>query len=107
MSPVISKIMPTVNASYKVQVTPDSLVEKLKNTKASDHDCSVLAFLSEVSLKLQYAFIKEMGISLTKIEALANDYSKLCGYRLPLAKKNKKSKLFLINNKIYILSRKT
>lgn len=82
---VISKIMPTVNASYKVQVTPESLAQKLKETKASDHDCSVVAFLSEVSPKLQYEFINEMHIPLEKVKKLAKEYSKLCGYTLPLA----------------------
>lgn len=74
-----------VNASYKVQVTPELLAQKLKETKASDHDCSVLAFLSEVSPKLQYAFINEMNVPVEKVKTLAHQFSKLCGYTLPLA----------------------
>jgi hypothetical protein len=78
--------MSTVSAPYGVLVTPAQLAEKLSDIKSVDsYDCSVFAFLSEVSPKLQQSFIDEMGVSKDAVTEVAKKFSDLAGYKLPLA----------------------
>jgi hypothetical protein len=63
MASVAAKVMSTVSAPYGVLVTAAQLAEKIADIKSADsYDCSVFAFLSEVSPKLQQSFIDEMGV---------------------------------------------
>ena len=65
---------------------PEQLAEKIADIKSADsYDCSVFAFLSEVSPKLQQSFIDEMGISKDSVAEVARKFSDLAGYKLPLA----------------------
>ena len=58
MASVAAKVMSTVSAPYGVLVTAAQLAEKIADIKSADsYDCSVFAFLSEVSPKLQQSFI--------------------------------------------------
>ncbi len=85
-SSVASKVMSTVSAPYGVMVTAGQLAEKIADVKSADtYDCSVFAFLSEVSPKLQQSFIDEMGVSQDAVTQVAKKFSDLAGYKLPLA----------------------
>jgi len=64
MTSVAAKVMSTVSAPYGVVVTAVQLAEKIADIGSAETcDCSVFAFLSEVSPQLQRAFIDEMGVS--------------------------------------------
>ena len=78
--------MSTVSAPYGVLVTAAQLAEKIADTKSAEtYDCSVFAFLSEVSPQLQYSFIDEMGVSQDAVAKVARKFSELAGFSLPLA----------------------
>jgi hypothetical protein len=86
MLPVLSKVMATVNAPYSVAVTPAQLAIRIADPEsavACDH--ATFAFLSEVSPKLQHAFIDAMAVDAEKVALVARKFSDLAGYRLPLA----------------------
>ena len=86
MASVTAKVMSTVSAPYGVLVTAAQLAEKLTDIKSADsYDCSVFAFLSEVSPKLQQSFIDEMGVSKDAVTQVAKKFSVLAGFQLPLA----------------------
>ena len=86
MASVAAKVMSTVSAPYGVLVTAAQLAEKIADIKSADScDCSVFAFLSEVSLKLQQSFIEEMEVSKDAVVEVARKFSDLAGYKLPLA----------------------
>lgn len=58
MASVVVKVMSTVSAPYGVLVTATQLAERIADIKSAETcDCSVFAFLSEVSPQLQQAFI--------------------------------------------------
>jgi len=78
--------MSTVSAPYGVLMTATQLAEMIADIKSADAcDCSVFAFLSEVSPKLQQSFIDEMGVSKDAVTEVARKFSDLAGYQLPLA----------------------
>ena len=86
MASVAAKVISTVSAPYGVLVTAAQLAEKLADIKSADsYDCSVFAFLSEVSPKLQQSFIVEMGVSKDAVTQVAKKFSVLAGFQLPLA----------------------
>lgn len=86
MASVAAKVMSTVSAPYGVLVTATQLAEKIADSKSVDtFDCSVFAFLSEVSPKLQQSFIDEMGVSKDAVTQVAKKFSVLAGFQLPLA----------------------
>ena len=86
MASVAAKVMSTVSAPYGVLLTAAQLAEKLADIKSADsYDCSVFAFLSEVSPKLQQSFIEEMGVSKDAVTQVAKKFSVLAGFQLPLA----------------------
>lgn len=85
MSQVISQVLTTVNAPYSVKVSAHELAAKLQDpASASSFDVSAFAFFSEVSPKLQSAFLTEMGVSRADAVAVATMFSKAAGYKLPL-----------------------
>lgn len=79
-------VLSVVNNNYKTTIDSNTLAKKLKKSSVIDIDCHVSSFFSDLSIHLQYAFISEMKIPLESVERLAREYSKLCGYLLPLAK---------------------
>lgn len=86
MPPAVSKVMATVNAPYSAPVTPAQLAAKITDLKsASTCDVAVFAFLSEVSLKLQYEFINEMDLNVAEVAQVASEFSSKAGYKLALA----------------------
>ena len=86
MASVAAKVMSTVSAPYGVLVSATQLAEKIADSKSVDtFDCSVFAFLSEVSPKLQQSFIVEMGVSKDAVTQVAKKFSVLAGFQLPLA----------------------
>ncbi|PTE22495.1 hypothetical protein C5F48_06985 [Cereibacter changlensis JA139] len=86
MASVAAKVMSTVSAPYGVLVTATQLAERIADIKSAETcDCSVFAFLSEVSPQLQRSFIDEMGVSKDAVAKVAQQFSTLAGYRLPLA----------------------
>jgi len=86
MASVAAKVMSTVSAPYGVLLTAAQLAEKIADIKSVDsYDCSVFAFLSEVSPKLQQSFIDEMGVSKDAVTHVAKKFSVLAGFQLPLA----------------------
>ncbi|TKD15620.1 hypothetical protein FBT96_16150 [Rhodobacter capsulatus] len=86
MASVAAKVMSTVSAPYGVLVTAAELAAKIADIKSAEScDCSVFAFLSEVSPKLQQSFIDEMNVSRDAVIAVAKKFSDLAGYELPLA----------------------
>lgn len=77
--------MTTVNASYYVQITPEELAKNIvKKNKNKKYFCSVVAFFTEVSLKLQVEFIKEMKISMKKIKEVALYFYEKFGYEFKI-----------------------
>ena len=86
MASVTAKVMSTVSAPYGVLLTAAQLAEKIADINSADsYDCSVFAFLSEVSPKLQQSFIDEMGVSKDAVTQVAKKFSVLAGFQLPLA----------------------
>lgn len=86
MLPVVSKVMATVNAPYGVEVTPAQLAASIANPdSAATFDHAAFAFLSEVSVKLQQAFIDTMAVDAAQVAVVATRFSALAGYKLPLA----------------------
>jgi hypothetical protein len=86
MTSVTAKVMSTVGAPYGVLLTAAQLAEKIADiNSANSYDCSVFAFLSEVSPTLQRSFIDEMGVSKDAVAEVARKFSDLAGYKLPLA----------------------
>lgn len=86
MSRVTAKVMTTVNAPYGALVDAAQLSNKLMNPKSAlDVDCSVFAFLSEVSPKLQHQFIDEKGVDEEAVSIVAKLFSDLAGYKLALS----------------------
>jgi hypothetical protein len=86
MSSVTAKVMSTVSAPYGVLLTAAQLAEKIADINSADsYDCSVFAFLSEVSPKLQQSFIDEMGVSKDAAAEVARKFSDLAGCKLHLA----------------------
>lgn len=86
MLPVISTVMATVNAPYGVQVTPAQLAARIVDMESVDRcDHAVFAFLSEVSVGMQQAFIEAMGLDAQEVAKVARKFSELAGYRLVLA----------------------
>lgn len=86
MASVTAKVMSTVSAPYGVLLTAAQLAEKIADINSADaYDCSVFAFLSEVSPKLQQSFIDEMGVSKDAAAEVARKFSDLAGCKLHLA----------------------
>lgn len=86
MATVTARVMMTIHAPYGVLVTAEELAEKITDLKSVETcDCSVFAFLSEVTPALQLAFIEEMGVDKSAVEEVAGKFSALAGYKLFLA----------------------
>ena len=88
MARATTLVIGTVNAPYGVLVTAEQLAAKLTSPKSVEkRDPSVFAFLSEVSFKLQNEFIEEMNLNKNKVTLIADAFSEMVGYSLPLSSK--------------------
>jgi len=59
----------------------------LRHPISADHyDVSAFAFFSDVGQDLQHLFLDEMHISLADASFVAQRFSDMAGYELPLAK---------------------
>ena len=86
MSPVASMVLTTVTAPYGVKVSARELADRLQDpASAAVFDAPTFAFFSEVSPRLQAAFIEEMGVSRAAAAVVAALFSDAAGYALPLA----------------------
>lgn len=86
MSRVCSLVLSTVNAPYGTRLTADELAERIANPESAARcDAAAFAFFSDVDRDLQTRFIREMKIDPLEAAAQARRFSKLAGYRLPLA----------------------
>jgi hypothetical protein len=86
MTSVETQVMATVNAPYGVNLSAHALAAKIADPQsASTYDASVFAFFSEVSPKIQEAFIVAMGVDIDLAHQTASQFAEMSGYSLPLA----------------------
>lgn len=86
MSLVVSMVLTSVTAPYGVKVSARELADRLQDpASAAVFDAPTFAFFSEVSPRLQAAFIEEMGVSKADAAVVAALFSVAAGYELPLA----------------------
>ncbi|MBW7921173.1 MAG: hypothetical protein H3C51_03635 [Rubellimicrobium sp.] len=86
MASVATRIMATVNAPYRTAVTADRLAAGLVDpASVTARNAAVFAFLSEVRPQLQREFVTVMGLDMARVRQVADGFSRLAGYRLPLA----------------------
>lgn len=87
MSFVSLTVLATVNAPYGTSLSAEQLASKLTDTASADnYDVSAFAFFSDVGQDLQHLFLDEMHISMADVSAVAQRFSDMAGYELPLAK---------------------
>lgn len=87
MASVAVKVMSIVSAPYGVRLTAAQLAERIADLQSAEaRDCSVFAFLSEVSPKLQRAFITEMAVDPEAVGHVARRFSDLAGFPMALAR---------------------
>ncbi|ETI62717.1 MULTISPECIES: hypothetical protein [Sphingobium] len=86
MAKAASLVLATVNAPYGANLSAHQLAALITDPKsASDFNAPVFSFFSEVSPALQLQFVQEMGVDADKVCAVADQFSNLSGYALPLA----------------------
>lgn len=87
MTFVAMTVLATVNAPYGTSLSAEQLASKLADPVSADHyDVSAFAFFSDVEEGLQHLFLDEMHISLADASVVAQKFSNMAGYELPLAK---------------------
>ncbi|SPL62607.1 hypothetical protein [Ochrobactrum soli] len=87
MTFVAMTVLATVNAPYGTSLSAEQLASKLADpVSANDFDVSAFAFFSDVSEDLQHSFLNEMHINLADATVVAQKFSDMAGYELPLAK---------------------
>jgi len=86
MSPTASKILGTVNAPYRANVSVHQLVTGISSIEAADKMIGpVFSFFSEVAPDLQKAFIAEMKVSDINVQRVVKHLQTLCPFQLSLA----------------------
>ena len=86
MAKAVSLVLATENAPYGANLPAHQLAALIADPKsASDFNAPVFSFFSEVSPALQLQFVEEMGVDADKVCAVADQFSHLSGYALPLA----------------------
>jgi hypothetical protein len=86
MMNVATQVLATVNAPYGADLSAHQLAAMIADPKsASNFVAPVFSFFSEVALPMQKQFIAGMGVDATKATQVADEFSKLSGYALPLA----------------------
>lgn len=87
MTFVAATVLATVNAPYGTSLSAEQLASKIANpVSAHQFDVSAFAFFSDVSEDLQHSFLNEMHINLTDASVVAQKFSDMAGYELPLAR---------------------
>jgi hypothetical protein len=87
MTSVAITVLSTVNASYGTRLSAEQLASKLADPASADHcDVFAFAFFSDVGEALQLSFLDEMHISLADASIVAQKFSDMAGYQLPLAR---------------------
>ncbi|HTU09546.1 MAG TPA: hypothetical protein VMG08_01510 [Allosphingosinicella sp.] len=83
---VATQVLATVNAPYGADLSAHQLAAMIADPKsASNFEAPVFSFFSEVALPMQKQFIAGMGVDAVKATQVADEFSKLSGYALPLA----------------------
>lgn len=86
MMNVATQVLATVNAPYGADLSAHQLAAMITDPKsASNFVAPVFSFFSEVALPMQKQFIAGMGVDAIKASQVADEFSKLSGYALPLA----------------------
>ncbi len=95
MAKAVSLVLATVNAPYGANLSAHQLAALIADPKSAsdfslsstdpDFNAPVFSFFSEVSPALQLQFVEEMGVDADKVCAVADQFSHLSGYALPLA----------------------
>ena len=81
-------VLTTVNAPYGAGVSAHQLaamVVRSGRARRAKLGAPVFSFFSDVSLAAQKEFLKDMGVDEVKASKVAGQFSKLSGYKLPLA----------------------
>ena len=87
MTFVTTTVLATVNAPYGTSLSAEQLALKLADPASADHyDASAFAFFSDVSESLQHAFLDEMHVCIADASFVAQPFSDMAGYKLPLAR---------------------
>ncbi|MDK4717505.1 hypothetical protein [Rhizobium sp. CNPSo 4039] len=87
MTFVTMTVLATVNAPYGTSLSAEQLASKIVDPASADHyDASAFAFFSEVCESLQHSFLDEMHVNLTDASVVAQRFSDMAGYELPLAR---------------------
>lgn len=87
MTFVTTAVLATVNAPYGTSLSAEQLASKIADPASAEHyDASAFAFFSEVSESLQHSFLDEMHVSLADVSVVAQRFSDMAGYKLPLAR---------------------
>lgn len=86
MTDVAVHVLTKVNAPYGVDLSAHQLAAMIVDSKsATEFNGSVFAFFSEIPEAMQKAFLDSMGVDEAQARKVANQFSKLSGYALPLA----------------------
>jgi hypothetical protein len=86
MASVATAVLSTVNAPYGTSLSASDLAAIIGDPSCADRfDPSAFAFFSELDARLQRAFIVEMELDFGAALALAQRFSELAGYALPLS----------------------
>lgn len=87
MTRAASLVLGTVNAPYERTVTAIELAELISDVEASAAALGpVFTFFSEVAPDLQRAFIDDMKLPFSKVQAVAEHLQLSCPFQLALAK---------------------
>lgn len=86
MTPTASKILGTVNAPYSANLSACQLADAISNVAAAQAAMGpAFSFFSEVDPDLQNSFVKEMGLSASKVHGVATFIQAGCPFPLALA----------------------
>jgi len=86
MGSVATQVLTTVNAPYGTNVSAHELATLLIDPEsATSFNAFVFSFFSEVPPDIQKEFLKEMGVSALAAKEVADQFSRLSGFALPIA----------------------
>ena len=87
MTFVTMTVLATVNAPYGTSLSAEQLTSKIVDPASAEYyEASAFAFFSEVCESLQHSFLDEMHVNLTDAFVVAQRFSDMAGYELPLAR---------------------
>lgn len=86
MGSVATQVLTTVNAPYGTNVSAHELATLLIDPEsATNFNALVFSIFSEVPSDIQREFLKEMGVSALAARTVADQFSRLSGFALPIA----------------------